>query len=126
MLMKSPRSAWILAASCTAAIFLVLFLLQAPDLSDSAYVEGTALIGLLLFAVTAWTFFTVIARSDVRYYGLPGLVGWVLVGLLMAVSLWWVQTVYPTTFGLLGIAVIGFFLFRWLSFWLVWKVFRNK
>jgi hypothetical protein len=124
MLKKSPRSAWILAAACTAPIFMIFFLLQPPDLGNSTIFEFTALIGLVLFAVTAFTFFTIIARAEARYYGLAGLAGWTLTGLLMALSLAWIEQVYPTTFGLIGIAVIGFVVFRWLSFWLVWKAER--
>jgi hypothetical protein len=128
VLKKSRRSAWILAAACAAAIFLVLFLLQAPNLGNAAFVQATTLLGLVLFAATSFTYYTIIKRCDERYYGLTGLAGWVLTGLLMSLSLWGIQKVYPSYFGLLGIAVIGFFVFRWLSFWIVWKLaglFKN-
>jgi hypothetical protein len=121
MLKKSRRSAWILAASCALPIFLVLFLFQPPDLSGSAVLLSILLLGLLLFAVTTWTFYTVIARASERHYGAPGLIGWVLTGVLTALALAWIQRVYPSPFGLLGVAVIAFILFRWLSFWAVWK-----
>jgi hypothetical protein len=121
MLKKSRNSAWILAASCALPIFLVLFLFQPPDLSDPTVLLSISLLGLLLFSVTTWTFYSIIARASERYYGSPGLIGWILTGVLTAVSLAWIQRVYPTPFGLLGVAVIAFILFRWLVFWIVWK-----
>lgn len=122
MLRKSYISAWILSAACAAVIFLVLLALQPPDVSVAGMLEGTLFIGLVLFFITSLAFFTMIARADERYYGPWGLAGWVLTGLLLALALGWIQEVYPSTFGLIGVAVIGFVLFRWLSFQLVWKI----
>jgi hypothetical protein len=122
MLNKSPRSAWILSAACAAAIFLMLLVLQPPDVRVAGMFEGTLFIGLVLFFITSLAFFTMIARAEERYYGLWGLAGWVLTGVLLALALGWIQRVYPSTFGLIGVAVIGFVLFRWLSFELVWKI----
>jgi hypothetical protein len=122
MLPKSRRSAWILAAASAASVFIPLFILQSPDLSDPTRTNLIGGLGLALFLVTAWTFYTVIVRSDARYFGVIGLVGWIAVGLLLSLSLWWVQRIYPSTLGLFGVLVFGFILLRWLVFLVVWKL----
>lgn len=121
MLKKSPASARILAAACAGVVFVVLLLFQPAALGSAELGEVTLVFGLVLYAVTTFAFFTLIARCDERYYGPAGLAGWLMTGLLMALSLVWVQRIYPSTFGLIGVMVIGFIVFRWLSFWLVWK-----
>jgi hypothetical protein len=122
MLKKSPRSALILSAVFAAVVFIVLFILQPIDLSVPGTFEGTAFIGLVLYSVTTAMLYSIIVRAETKYYGLPGLFGWMLTGLLLALAISAIQRIYPTYFGLIGVAVIGFIVLRWLSFEVVWRL----
>jgi hypothetical protein len=125
MLKKSRKSAIFLSAICAGCIFFWLMLLQQPRLDTLELAGFSIVMGIFLLAAATATFYSMIARLDERYFGLPGALGWALTGSFTALTVWVGQRFWPDPFGMAILAVLGFILFRWLAFQAIWRVQRQ-
>lgn len=122
MLKKSRKSAAILASLCADSIFLGLIVFERPDLAGMEQIGFVVISGLVLLAIATATFYSIVNRMDERYYGPAGALGWILTGVLTAMTAGFGQRIWPDPFGLAVVAVFGFLLFRFLVFRAIWWV----